>query len=387
MTEIEPDATAGVGRRRTSQSRCAPRAAAPWIGTRHERHLPLSVRLVRPSPAGRARAQLHGRRHHDGGIAGSRRSNYRCCSRAGRWRSFPPRSPSVFWRIGYRGPVAHRVVARQRPLLFLRGFVCSGSGDTWSAPSAGASGRRSAPGVRPSRSSGLRPGGSLPVRSAWSRPSSLAVFAPGRVGFEIPLACRLPARGWRAAWSRQAWTIRQTAPHRPLVARPAWRHCVPDYARPGPACGSGTPVGMTASSACVWEVFEEYLTVYLEEKAAFTLGGIGLQRRRRRPAGGSAATLDPGSCARHRDFRRRHESGGRRHADLCGGRRRSGDDRLASWSRATERPGPRAVRRLIWRCRGAERWAGTEKRRRTRSERGWRRRRPRNRRPRLPLPR
>ena len=35
-------------------------------------------------------------------------------------------------------------------------------------------------------------------------------------------------------------------------------------------------IGMTASIACIWEVFEEYLPVYLDEKGAFTLGTIGL---------------------------------------------------------------------------------------------------------------
>ncbi len=55
---------------------------------------------------------------------------------------------------------------------------------------------------------------------------------------------------------------------------------------------------MTATIACIWEVFEEYLPVYLLEKGTFTLGAIGVTF-----ACASGATIAAAAAAHRLPFR------------------------------------------------------------------------------------
>ena len=229
-------------------------------------------------------------------------------------------------------------------------------------------------------------------------------FLAGRVGFGIPLALSV-AGPWLAAG-----VIAMGVADPPRGAPPGGDETYLQTLRAGLREARSSVrllhiIGMTASIACIWEVFEEYLPVYLEEKGAFTLGAIGLtfacassativaaaaahrlplrslraislafglagalllasiprgrgsrggparglrgrQWRGRRPAGWPTPTLDSGPRARYRHLRRRDGPGAGRDAALRGSRRRRLDEGLGRRGRRTGRTGARALHRL-----------------------------------------
>ena len=122
-------------------------------------------------------------------------------------------------------------------------------------------------------------------------------FLAGRVGFGIPLALSV-AGPWLAAVAIAAGV---KDPPRGTDSPGHETYLETLRAGLGEARSSARllqVIGMTASIACIWEVFEEYLPVYLDEKEAFTLGGIGLTF-----ACASAATILAAAAAHRLPFR------------------------------------------------------------------------------------
>lgn len=120
----------------------------------------------------------------------------------------------------------------------------------------------------------------------------------GRVGFGIPLALSV-AGPWLAAVAIAAGV---NDPPRG-TASPGHSESYLETLRAGLREARSSArllhvIGMTASIACIWEVFEEYLPVYLDEKGAFTLGSIGFTF-----ACASAATILAAAAAHRVAFR------------------------------------------------------------------------------------
>lgn len=123
-------------------------------------------------------------------------------------------------------------------------------------------------------------------------------FLAGRVGFGIPLALSV-AGPWLAAVAVAAGV---DDPPRGATS-PGHRESYLETLHAGLREARSSArllhlIGMTASIACPWEVFEEYLPVYLDEKGAFTLGAIGLTF-----ACASAATILAAAAAHRLPFR------------------------------------------------------------------------------------
>ncbi len=120
----------------------------------------------------------------------------------------------------------------------------------------------------------------------------------GRVGFGIPLALSV-AGPWLAAVAIAAGV---DDPPRGTTSR-AHGETYLETLRAGLREARSSArllhvIGITASIACIWEVFEEYLPVYLDEKGGFTLGAIGLTF-----ACASAATILAAAAAHRVAFR------------------------------------------------------------------------------------
>ena len=123
-------------------------------------------------------------------------------------------------------------------------------------------------------------------------------FLAGRVGFGIPLGLSV-AGPWLAAVAIAAGV---NDPPRG-TASPEHGETYLETLRAGLREARSSVrllhvIGMTASIACIWEVFEEYLPVYLDEKGAFTLSSIGLAF-----SCASAATILAAAAAHRLPFR------------------------------------------------------------------------------------
>ncbi|MCY4634826.1 MAG: MFS transporter [Acidobacteria bacterium] len=125
-------------------------------------------------------------------------------------------------------------------------------------------------------------GGLLAGRVGFGIPLALSVVGPWLAAIAIAAGVADPPRGGSARARNEAFRETLRAGLREARSSVRLLHVI----------------GMTATIACIWEVFEEYLPVYLLEKGTFTLGAIGVTF-----ACASGATIAAAAAAHRLPFR------------------------------------------------------------------------------------